>query len=538
MKILIVDDESTVHDQLAAIIPWKELGWAIVGHAYNGEEAKRLTEVHRPNLIITDIRMPLTDGLEFMSWLEYSELFIKIIVLSGYGEFEYSRQAFKRGAYDYLLKPIQESELLIALGKAVEQIREDSRFRTDRLQEKAVLAEGLLLKQDEFLTQIIGGHIKDENEMHVQAQRLLLSLPEEGSTVVVVRFVHFDDQVEERFEGDRPSFYYAARKAISELMGATSIVFRNLYQANEYVIFISLLESNARESILRRLQRSLASNLKMPSQIGVSLFKQRAAKLSSAYMEAQHALESLRVSEEGEIAVFDPGSRPYLRRSSPVEAEWKEIGFLFDMLAEGGSLRDKGKLLTHIQSAFQEDMLAEATISEWKKAVAEFVHKLEQQPMNEEMRTALNEARTSLRALRFQRTMESLLSWMEDYIAIQEEAGKGKSGKTLIDAIQKYIAENYRTMSLEQISERFHLNKNYFCTLFKNATGQSFMEYVIGIRMEQAMKLLRESTLRTYEIADAVGYTDQRYFSQVFRKYTGLQPTQYRMALSNKIKRS
>lgn len=160
MKVLIVDDEIAVHEQLENIIPWEKLGWEIIGHAYNGEEAKAMTENYRPNLIITDIKMPFTDGLGFMSWLEANETNAKVIVLSGYGDFEYSRSAFLLGAYDYLLKPVQESELLLALGKAVEQIHKDTRQKADRIYEKAILSEGLTLMQDEFLSHAIASDRK------------------------------------------------------------------------------------------------------------------------------------------------------------------------------------------------------------------------------------------------------------------------------------------------------------------------------------------------------------------------------------------
>ena len=108
---------------------------------------------------------------------------------------------------------------------------------------------------------------------------------------------------------------------------------------------------------------------------------------------------------------------------------------------------------------------------------------------------------------------------------------KAKSGKQLVEAIKSYIDANYRSVSLEEIAQRFYLNKNYFCSLFKGVTGESFIEYLTALRMEQAKRLLTESELKTYEIAERVGYGDQRYFSQVFRKHTGLQPTQYRQTI-------
>ncbi|TYP76695.1 response regulator [Paenibacillus methanolicus] len=530
MRILIVDDESAVHDQLAKLIPWEKLGWEIAGHAYNGEEAKRLTDATRPHLILTDIRMPLTDGLGFMSWLEQSDVSAKVIVLSGYGEFEYSRSAFLLGAYDYLLKPVQEGELLRALGKAVEQIEKDSRTQAERIREKAVLGEGLALMQDEFLTQIIGSSITDENEIAVQAQRLLLQLPETGYAAAIVRFTDFEELIQARYEGDRPAFYYAARNVIREVAGTTSLVFRNLYHINEFVVLMPMADKQVSVLLpkLSQLQAGLANGLKMRAIVGVSSCKTRLSKMATAYAEAQVALETLKLAGDQAITLYSGEQRTVKKASSKAEVLWKDIGLLFDLLVEAGSLRDTDKLINLLEEAFREDTLGAMSVSDWKKSVTELIRKLSLYPMNEDMSHLLGEARSSVQALHVLQTKESLLRLTASLIALNSTEYKAKSGKQLIEVIRAHIDEHYRTVSLDQIAERYYINKNYFCTLFKNIVGVSFLEYVTGLRIEQAKKLLRNSTLRAYEVADAVGYTDQRYFSQVFRKATGVKPTEYR----------
>ncbi|MFC5471159.1 response regulator [Cohnella suwonensis] len=536
MRVLIVDDESAVHEQLMTLIPWEELGWEVVGHAYNGEDAKKLTETYRPNLILTDLKMPLLDGLGFMSWLEKSGNAAKVIVLSGYGEFEYSRSAFLLGAYDYLLKPIQESELLVALGKAVDQIRRDTLSQSDRINEKAVLGEGLTLKQDEFLTQAIGASLTDENEIVVQAERLMLRLPENGYAAIAVRFLDFEEQMQARYEGDRTAFYFAARNIMREISRSSSLVFRNLRQSNEFVLIKSLSDkkANLMEPMLSKLQRLLDEGLKMRSVIGVSTCKQRISKLAAAYSESQIALESLKIAGDLKIAFHDPLSASIPKGTSTMEMLWSDIGLLFDLLAETGSLRDNDKLIAKIEQAFHEKTIEGTSVSEWKQAMSDLVRKIDPYPMNEDMRILLNEVKASVQAVRIPYTKELLLKWTELFMARNADAMKSKSGKPLIDAIKKYIDENYKTVSLDQAAERFYLNKNYFCSLFKNMTDVSFMEYVTDLRMEHAKRLLANSNLKTYEVAEMVGYSDQRYFSQVFRKHTGTQPTQYRQNKSNK----
>lgn len=532
IKVLIADDESAVHEQLRMLIPWDELGWEVIGHAYNGEEAKQLAETYRPNLVITDIKMPLVDGLSFMKWLGTSGLNAKVIVLSGYGEFDFSRSAFLLGAYDYLLKPVNEAELLMALSKVVEQIRRESRSVSDRINDKAVLNQGLTLMRDEFFSQVIGMSALEENEWIVHAEQLRVPLPVAGYAVILINFIDMDEYVYQRYEGERNLFYYAARNIMNETLGSPSvIVSRNLNRANEFLFLYPQQDclSNGLELQLKRLRESLLRYMKVKAVIGASPWKQRPGKLSAAYAEARHALESLQLGDATAIAYY--GGQVKLAQpaaAGEVEEVWADIAQMTDMLLQAGMLREGKRLLGRLNEAFREDVAARMSIAEWKKAAGALIGKLEDRAMNEEAMLLIHEARVGVQELRINQVKDLLHQTFELILQAATGEPKAKSGKQLVEAIKSYIDANYRSVSLEEIAQRFYLNKNYFCSLFKGVTGESFIEYLTALRMEQAKRLLADSELKTYEIAERVGYGDQRYFSQVFRKHTGLQPTQYR----------
>lgn len=535
MKVIIVDDELAIHEQLNNLIPWTELGWEIVGHAYNGEEACRLTESFRPHLVLTDIRMPLMDGLGFMEWLKGSGHAPKVIVLSGYGDFEYSRTAFKLDAFDYLLKPVKEVELLTVLDKAVEQIHQESKNQSDRINEKAILNQGLILMQDEFFTQAAGSPQIEENELYVRAEQLMIALPEGSYSAVAVKFVDAEDNVHLRYEGDRSVFYFAARNIIQETVGKTVPVFRKLQKTAEFVFLFSLSSryAGALPALLSRLHRSLELCLRTQARIGASAPKQRIGKLSAAYTEAIHALESLRLGDEEAIALYGQptgGGRKEGVRATPARGGWKEIGLLLDMLLETGAIRDGEVLLTKLEDAFREESVAAMSGTEWKKAAADLLAKLECHVKDEDSMMLMNEAKAGILELRTGQVKESLRRLIESRLQSAAGETKTKNGRQLIEVVKKYIDVHYKTVSLEEISQRFYLNKNYFCSLFKSVTSESFVEYVTVLRMEHAKRLLATSDLKTYEIADMVGYSDQRYFSQVFRKHTGMKPTEYRQS--------
>lgn len=540
MKVLIVDDEASVHEQMKNVIPWEALGWTIIGHAVNGEEACRLAASLRPQLILTDIKMPLMDGLSFMEWLKQSDIHAEVIVLSGYGDFEYSRPAFLHGAFDYLLKPLNEADLLQILSKAVEKIRKDSNAKVVQINEKAVLQNGLTVLQDEFLTSTADASEADENELIVQAAELSVLLPESGFYAVVVKLFDFDERVNERYGGDRNVFYFAARNIIKETIDyySPSVVFRHLSKSNEFIILFNspMRNDDKLQSLVNKLHRSLVHFMRVNVKLGLSSFKNRISKLPEAYREGAHAIESMLLSEQESVGTFSRGEKTLQSTSSSLSqmSVWKEITLLFDLLLEYGTLRDGEQLKIKLEEAFGENNLSKISGFELKLAISAILDKIELKAKNRDIALMVGEGKSKLSELKIQQ-MKALLQRMVTYMLdLSFSETRTKSGKQLIEVIRKYVQEQYRTVNLEHISQTFFINKNYFCSLFKSVTGESFMDYLTAVRIDQAKRLLLESELKAYEIAEQVGYKDQRYFSQVFKKATGVQPTQYRQQTTDR----
>lgn len=532
MKVLIVDDEQSVHDQLEQMIPWSELGWSIVGHAYNGEEAKRIVMESNPHFTITDIKMPLTDGLGFMEWLKSSQYRSKVLVLSGYGDFEYLRPAFLLDAIDYLLKPIQQAEFLTVLSKIVEQIQNEGVALKEEINEKAILHKGIVLMQDQFMSEVIDGTLQEENEMIVRAEQLLLQLPEAGYYAVVIKLTDLDEYVNRRYERDREVLYYAFRNVLNECMvgwGVQANVFRNLYKTNEFLILVSVSEKSEAwlEKTLHRLSKSIWDTMQVKVKFGVSQYKSRITFMEKAYREAVRAIEGLRLGDDGAIAYYEQSLQSIIE--SKGLSEWRKVGEMLEMLVHAGSLRDGVALLSKLDGLVQDGTLIQMSGLEMKQAINLIVSKIEQASVGDnELASMLETVKSSVNELKVEQVKQQMKKLIEYLLNSYATDPKEKSGKQLIGAILQYTNTNYRTVTLEEISSEFYINKNYFCTLFKNENGVSYLEYLTKVRIDHAKRLLVNSDLKTYEIAAMVGYADQRYFSQVFRKYTGMKPTDYR----------
>lgn len=536
MRVLIVDDETAVFDHLKALIPWEELGWTIVGHALNGEDACYLVNFYEPQIILTDIRMPIMDGLKFMEWLKQTENTAEVIVLSGYGDFEYSRAAFIQGAFDYVLKPVQEAELLQVLDRVVEKIHINSAEKTEQIKQKAVIRSGLSVLTDELFTHAVGSGEIDENELFVRSEQLQIELPENGYYLAVMRILNQEEKVNVRYKGDRSVFHYAVRNILRESLehAAKLIIYRQLSKSNEIVLIYSSHEKQDKRlpNLLLKAIQSLQKFLKVHAKFGVSMHKTRLSKLSAAYREASHALESMPLDDKELIAYFgvDKTGDPGAGSSKDYRLIWKDLGLLVETLLETGILRDGKLLMTKLTDAFEDKALAVIRGRELKILASLLLEKIEMKSHNEEILLLVSEGKSMLQEMNVPQVKELLTKIVEHLLSLSAKETRLKTGKSLIDVICRYIEENYRTVTLDEISQRFFLNKNYFCTLFKQVTELSFMEYVTEIRISHAKHLLIESGLKTYEIAEQVGYLDQRYFSQVFKKLVGMQPTQYRQS--------
>lgn len=530
MKILIVDDERGVHDHLRSAVPWTTLGWEIVGDAYDGEQACHLVQACQPDIILTDIKMPLMDGLMFMEWLKAGHFPGKVIVLSGYGDFEYSRSAFLLDGFDYLLKPINEAQLLGVLSKAAEELERQSRTIIDQIDQRAVLNKGIVLMQDEFLTNIISGAIRDENEMFVGVESLPISLPEGKFTVVVVQIVDSEIKVQMTYGGKRNVFYFAVRNILQECLGQQAgAVFRNLTKKHEFILLFPDESRNAERSqwLVQSIHAGLSSFLRINARYGISSVKQRLRAIPDAYLEAFQSVEGLPLRNGPRWAQYVSG-QPTAAAAMP--DVWGELQRLLESLLETGTLPANVNLLQKLDLALSDEVLGQMSGTMAKQAVLSLLAAIEKgfrKPLDA-LIVSIHQVRSELNDWNLQEAGRLLRNVVSDVIEEWTGDTTMKNGRQIIEIVKKHVFEHYQNVSLEEISQRFYLNKNYFCSLFKSATGENFTEFVTRVRMERAKWLLTHTDRKTYEIAGLVGYSDQRYFSKVFKKHTGQQPTEFR----------
>ena len=201
---------------------------------------------------------------------------------------------------------------------------------------------------------------------------------------------------------------------------------------------------------------------------------------------------------------------------------------LLEFLVKMGSIESESSLMMKFEEAMHHHSIVKMSRQDFKQAVNILIDTIEQAAhQSENILYWLQEARSSVQEWNVKQVQLLLRKIMDQLLKSLTKNQKMKTGKQLIYSVKQYVEENYQNVSLESVSQQFYLNKNYFCSIFKSVTGENFSEYLTRVRMDQAKLLLANSGLTTYEIAEKVGYQDQRYFSKVFRKLQACCPNNF-----------
>lgn len=547
LKIFLAEDEVVVRETIKRMIPWEELGFELVGEAADGEMALPLLIRQQPDLLITDIKMPFMDGLTLARLAKKEIPGLKVVILSGYDDFNYAKQAIGIGVEDYLLKPITKNALIERLS----EIR--SRYEHEKTQkeyyekfQREMQAYEKNSSRD-FFEALVGGSM-DMMEVYKRAEKLGLDIVAEAYNVLI-----FTMNCDEDFSGQRDEYSSWEAESLELLenffAGHSSAM---LFRSNIFSYGVLLkgqreaIEENTRACVdeIRKILSRQDGRREWFLAVGQSV--ERLSQIQKSYHTASRAFSQRYLYDEN-ILYYDemetmehPGGQAetednaYLQK---VDVNALNPAILQKFLSNGLQEETENFVKDYFYAIGQEPMeslvFRNYVILNVRFSVISFIKGLGCD--TNEMESADTEEVLAESG----KNMESAIAYVKKMISQAIEIRDQNSGnknrsilKTAVDFIDSHYMDE--EISLNTVANVANVSSNHFSALFSQNMGQTFIEYLTTLRMNKAKELLRCTGMRSSEIAGEIGYKDAHYFSYLFKKTQGMTPSDYRKAREEK----
>ena len=526
-KLLLVDDEPEICEGLQKVVDLEALGFAVVGTARSGMQALEIAEVEKPDVVITDIRMPILDGLSMAARMKKTLPTVRFIVLSGYDDFEYARKAIELTALRYLLKPISSREIAAVLAE-VRQILDDEFLRArdiDRL--RASFTASLPLLREAVLTSMATG-TGSLGALLESAARYGMDLDGAAFALALARWPRDPEAGSGLFAGDPELLSFAIENIASEVLSGRAR--HHLFHFGGMLAILLLPESGGLEGlsqaadVLEETRASVQRFLNVQAHIGVSAVVPELSMLPECASQAQFALSQAALDAEGRVLCYTDIA-PAGHGDMP-QADEQLLRALKNSLRLGNA-----QLSESLLGSLFEPIGAEMPLHVYRAFLLEIIALLLRTAQAMRLTDAslykvldgLMQCPPAAEARRRLSSVVRTCTEAADESRATASQQLSRQAIALIDA--QYMRED---LTIDGICRQLHISASYFCALFKKETGKTFLGYLTDLRMEKAMDFLAKGGMKTSEIAQQVGIADPSYFSYIFRKHFGIPPSQVR----------
>lgn len=534
MKVFLVEDEYIVREGIKNNIDWEKNGYDFCGEASDGELAFPMISEKRPDIVITDIRMPFMDGIELSRMIkeEYPE--IKIIILSGHEEFEYAKAAIQIGVEEYLLKPINGDELLQVVNRVAQKIKEENESR-ETLQEGEG-DENFEYAKRQLLSSLIDDNASLSDAME-QGKKIHLNLMAQCYNIMMLKLQRKNK--EQGFSQRILELYKTMEDTLKEQDGQ-SIMFDRAPEG-KVILFMGSGEEEIRRNmdVFAGQFREILPEYEDVTYFGsVGVPVMRLRELGESYEAASHGFSYRFLTEPNQIVdnhtVFDQtrNEKKFSCSIGTVDiqnldkqkiesflkgGEMDEIHFFVEEYMKNTG--DAGKNSMIFRQYIVMDMFFAAShfltqITDGREQLGEPFESPEQ------MQKIVSDLEATVVYIKelFTKVMQV------------RDAQTTEHNSDVVENAKKYISENYHDeeLTLNTVAHEVNVSPNHLSAMFSQKTGQTFVKYLTDVRMHRAKELLKCTSKRSNEICEEVGYRDPHYFSHLFKKNVGCSPIQYR----------
>lgn len=498
-KLLLVEDQSLFRKGLRKIIEEETAHWEVVGEAEDGESAIRQIIEKKPHLVLTDIQMPVMNGIKLSEYLHEHVPDVLVVIITGYKDFEYAQEAVRLGVFDYVLKPVNKESVQSLLTKAYDKLKQQDNLKRHALDHglRSIL---LRLPSDERISQDTIRCIED-------------------CRLWVIRILSYYPESKNYQSGDLGLLQFAVKNIVVEILynhEAEGYFIPIIF--DEFAFFVNADHEKA-DIITREIRESILTFL------GIRMFLVPGGQVGRLH-RLPEVYEAFQIEAGSKIIMqpADSGDSANLRLNEELLKKLKSDITLRMTLGDPGKLMEyadefidkmSGTPLYHAKMhAFTFTLaLKEIAASDFQCREKSKMHNGMEQLLECEDKGSI----TGLVKQHFGEFMTQFKSWQS-----------GKSDNLIHKALQ-YIEENYMlSCTLTETAGALHVNESYLSKTFKKSTGETFSNYLTKFRMEKAKLLIANTDMKMFEIATAIGYDDPNYFASVFRSTQNISPTAFR----------
>lgn len=537
VKVMLVDDNMLIRQSIYQTIPWDSIGCEVIGEAANGEEALNLAKDCSPDLIITDIRMPQVDGLELTERIRSQNPWCKVIIITGYDEFSYAQRAIKLGAFDLILKPIDNEELKTVVVRAVKEFQKELREQNEKremLEERKsmqnVISRSTLELRVKYIIDILNGlSLKEEAakekiryfDLAFSKHALFIIQPciadvkkGGGQQDAVCAFAEYSERAVER---------------AVKLYKGTCIPF---WFDNAYTVIAipskADTDKNAYSKIMEvcgQIAESLQKSTGVKFTIGVSNLCNGIADIKKSFDQAKLALNckffidnKIVISAGALISKSILNESPIMRKISMFYEYIKNEEYDYESLLD--EIFNEIRENETTDAGFVKSLLIDICITV-KRIMYEKKKDLQKLKDSCEIHADISSLTN----------ISEAFSYVKEFISEILNAANTDSRNSYSQITKKvldYLNKNYyRKISLQEIADVVALSPAYISRIIKKETGESYVDLFNNIKINIALKLLKNTNLKAYEVANKVGIENYAYFYQLFKKVTGTSPSEY-----------
>ncbi|AJS61241.1 response regulator [Paenibacillus sp. IHBB 10380] len=511
-KVLLADDEQLDLEGMRTFIPWQELNMVVVAGVMNGFDACKVLDEERIDILVTDVRMPNMSGLELARRALEKSKDIKIIFVSGYQDFSYAKQALSLHAVNYLLKPMDDQELIDSLIKVRADLDQE-RVRQD------TYGQMVPIVKNEFLLQLLEGPSNEKTIDTLNKEYKMNRFVWPGYAAVL----EIDDLSWKM--GDQNRIEQGEMQQVVSI--CTELGVRHICKISKTRVAV-LIECSDNDFLLQQIMDRVNEENYFSITAGVGELRYSISELTASYHQAVEALDLKMFYGKGKIIGYGE-----VRPSEKEDMKFLDtkLEALFVAMSDYELVRIHDELDTLFQVA--KSLKSKFTLRNYALYI---VMKLDNylQSTNESVFQLLGMELDNYEIIQQFETISDIHSWLRRRVyEISEtlQANKHRKNWKFIKQMIEYMKEHtHDNITLRDLAEQFSFSPNYLGLIFKEETGKNFSEYFIQLRMEKSCELLKTTNMKIYEIADQVGYRHLPYFSRQFKETYGMTPLEYRRA--------